>query len=416
MKTKLNYNKIYCFFIIVITTMNVFAQNTVQPTISGLQSSYFCGDNPVTLTGSPAGGVFIGNGIIDGVFYPQKAGVGEHLIEYLPSNGSAPALQNVTVKNGGMCDVPTISFHRVAYNSSHSNPQRRDHIILAWNRINNISVQNINYIVERATFNNQGVLSSYTKVNTTNNIFYRDYNISLNKKYRYRIRYTGSNAGTVSQPSDYVDLFYDIRWPVEETPNNSMLSSYQCATMSNSWGFHEGIDMLCDGNGGQNVYAARSGIVVDTTEDINGIRVHINVFNSQTGTTSQQSVDRYLHLMDLRVEEGDRVNAGQIIGRIGDNHYRQGQRHLHFYIVDAHTGNMINPFTIFASNQNKFKDPGGTKPRLILPNVNQKRATDGLTGNKNRSILFRFPNDGVVTSNTDFRYKTGAKKILLLER
>ncbi len=47
--------------------------------------------DPVTLTGgNPAGGVYSGNGVVDGVFYPDVAGAGTHIITYTytsPVNG-----------------------------------------------------------------------------------------------------------------------------------------------------------------------------------------------------------------------------------------------------------------------------------------------------------------------------------------
>lgn len=57
----------------------------VSPTpvsFSGLNSGYTTADAPVTLTGSPAGGVFIGPGISGNTFDPAAAGEGTHSVSY----------------------------------------------------------------------------------------------------------------------------------------------------------------------------------------------------------------------------------------------------------------------------------------------------------------------------------------------
>lgn len=51
-------------------------------TVSGLDTSYCSFDAPVSLTGSPAGGVFYGQGISANQFSPAMAGAGPHLIQY----------------------------------------------------------------------------------------------------------------------------------------------------------------------------------------------------------------------------------------------------------------------------------------------------------------------------------------------
>jgi len=50
----------------------------------------FCGvnDSTVTLNGTPAGGVFSGPGVVNGVFDPSIAGLGTHTIRYTVSSGS----------------------------------------------------------------------------------------------------------------------------------------------------------------------------------------------------------------------------------------------------------------------------------------------------------------------------------------
>ncbi len=59
---------------------------TVNPlpevSIIGLEQSYVQGAPPVTLVGQPVGGVFSGNGVVNGQFDPALAGVGQHWIFY----------------------------------------------------------------------------------------------------------------------------------------------------------------------------------------------------------------------------------------------------------------------------------------------------------------------------------------------
>ncbi len=50
--------------------------------ISGLNSDYRVGDPPVSLIGTPFGGIFSGNGLVGDQFDPSAAGVGQHTISY----------------------------------------------------------------------------------------------------------------------------------------------------------------------------------------------------------------------------------------------------------------------------------------------------------------------------------------------
>ncbi|PCH91325.1 MAG: hypothetical protein COB85_09225, partial [Bacteroidetes bacterium] len=72
--------------------------------IFGLDSSYCTNDNAVTLTGSPVGGTFSGNGISGFLFDPAVAGVGTHAITYTlpPGPGSCLAFTYANV-NVSVC-------------------------------------------------------------------------------------------------------------------------------------------------------------------------------------------------------------------------------------------------------------------------------------------------------------------------
>lgn len=64
-----------------------FSQNAAaQCSIVALSDTYCLDADPVILTATPPGGTFSGPGVVDGIFYPDVAGVGTHTIsyEYIP--------------------------------------------------------------------------------------------------------------------------------------------------------------------------------------------------------------------------------------------------------------------------------------------------------------------------------------------
>lgn len=63
----------------------------ISPTavsFSGLSAGYSTSDGPATLTGTPAGGVFIGPGVTGSTFSPAVAGEGTHSISYTYLDGN----------------------------------------------------------------------------------------------------------------------------------------------------------------------------------------------------------------------------------------------------------------------------------------------------------------------------------------
>ncbi len=59
--------------------------------ISGLAAEYSHAADAVTLTATPPGGTFSGNGITNNQFHPRLAGIGTHIITYTYSNGYCTA-------------------------------------------------------------------------------------------------------------------------------------------------------------------------------------------------------------------------------------------------------------------------------------------------------------------------------------
>jgi hypothetical protein len=68
----------------------VTAYTTPKPPVvlSGLLPQYDHNAAAVKLTGTPAGGLFSGNGVVYDIFYPRMAGLGSHIITYTYDNGS----------------------------------------------------------------------------------------------------------------------------------------------------------------------------------------------------------------------------------------------------------------------------------------------------------------------------------------
>ena len=68
-----------------LSAYDTIVVNVTTPTpasFSGLQTAYCVNASPVTLTGTPAGGTFAGNGITASTFTPATAGAGSHTITY----------------------------------------------------------------------------------------------------------------------------------------------------------------------------------------------------------------------------------------------------------------------------------------------------------------------------------------------
>ncbi|MBL7771579.1 MAG: hypothetical protein JNM95_01810, partial [Chitinophagaceae bacterium] len=87
----------------VTVTMNANAD------LTGLSASYLTTDAAVTMTGTPAGGVFSGPGVTGSTFDPATAGVGTHTITYLPTGYCVPASVTVIV-NPAQALVPVKCF------------------------------------------------------------------------------------------------------------------------------------------------------------------------------------------------------------------------------------------------------------------------------------------------------------------
>lgn len=94
------------------STQTVVVDTLPVVSFSGLLNVYCEDASPVLLTGSPAGGVYSGNGISGNTFYPNIAGVGTHTIIYVYTDGNScndADTQTVTVN-----PLPVVSFTGLA--------------------------------------------------------------------------------------------------------------------------------------------------------------------------------------------------------------------------------------------------------------------------------------------------------------
>jgi hypothetical protein len=86
-------------------------QVTSNPTVTwGTVTTTYCETaSPVTLAGgSPAGGVYLGDGVSNGMFDPEAAGTGSHTLTYKYTNQSG--CYNTITKNFVVSAIPAISF------------------------------------------------------------------------------------------------------------------------------------------------------------------------------------------------------------------------------------------------------------------------------------------------------------------
>lgn len=102
---------------------------------------------------------------------------------------------------------------------------------------------------------------------------------------------------------------------------------------------HFGIDSIPSGGAGNLQYAAAEGIVVQKGA-AGSAGNRIRIWHPKIGFSTQ-----YFHLKDFKVNQGDRVSAGQAIGTMGATGGDYGV-HSHYQVGfgNAATGNLINPW------------------------------------------------------------------------
>ena len=102
------------------------------------------------------------------------------------------------------------------------------------------------------------------------------------------------------------------------------------------WRLHNGIDL---GNrAGEPVYAAEAGVVTTVSRDASA-GLHIKIDHGTVAGTPRVGTG-YLHLESAAVSVGQRVERGQVIGRVGSTGLST-KPHLHFITYES--GKPVNP-------------------------------------------------------------------------
>lgn len=173
---------------------------------------------------------------------------------------------------------------------------------------------------------------------------WRDYNEQLLEKTSDKEkRSTNSRSKRVRSQSRRkmapINGKHDIclAWPIENT--NFWLSSFfgPRKQPNGNWGFHYGIDMAA--LKGTPVKAAQSGMVVEATFGSGFGKTIVIMHNNKYKT-------RYAHLSSMLVRVGQKVNQGDVIGKVGDTGIVRSTSgrdpsHLHFEVYMF--GKRVNP-------------------------------------------------------------------------
>ncbi|SET16065.1 peptidoglycan DD-metalloendopeptidase family protein [Anaerobranca gottschalkii] len=143
-----------------------------------------------------------------------------------------------------------------------------------------------------------------------------------------------AERGTATLPGRGTGIF---RWPVQY--GVGVITSHfgnRVHPITGRPDFHTGVDIAH--SAGTPIYAAAGGRVV--TSEYRGGYGNLVIIDHGNGYTTY-----YAHLQSMSVKVGDRVNQGQIIGRMGRTGSATGV-HLHFEI--RRNGTALNPMNFFA--------------------------------------------------------------------
>lgn len=94
--------------------------HVVTATIGGLLGTYAQNDAPVTLTGTPSGGVFSGAGVTGNIFDPTIAGVGAHEVYYTYTDAAGCSATDTAVTSivSGINELPAFTSLTIIPNPS----------------------------------------------------------------------------------------------------------------------------------------------------------------------------------------------------------------------------------------------------------------------------------------------------------
>ena len=142
----------------------------------------------------------------------------------------------------------------------------------------------------------------------------------------------GDSHTSVTEKTDY-------RWPVPASKTITSLFGNRSIALYGRERMHTGIDIIA--STGEEVLAAQSGTVLVSVNDPGwGEYLIINHGNNV--------VSLYAHLNARAVERGETVEAGQVIGWVGNSGLSEAP-HLHFELRKS--GKSINPLQFTYSDQ-----------------------------------------------------------------
>lgn len=111
-------------------------------------------------------------------------------------------------------------------------------------------------------------------------------------------------------------------------------------------GMHTGIDLV---SSDKNIYAAGKGVVTRSNVETEGGNV---IEITHTDRSGREYVTQYAHLSVRGVNVGDVVNAGDVIGVMGDTGTMASGVHLHFAMWNNETNEYYNPRKLFKNADN----------------------------------------------------------------
>ncbi len=205
-----------------------------------------------------------------------------------------------------------------------------------------------------------------------------------------------------------------VTWPVQcasgdTCDTHNMLTGFGDGAPGNAFHFHEGIDILGSGNGGDKVIALRTGILyrrVDAMDQNKGSIGDATIIKVDVGGFYEYDVYNHIENRSDSIaltweDDTTIITKGEPIGIIyteetSQPYYASGARHVHistlnsFYEADSLNGmspvgvtpigeNLLNPFLLF--NDTVDRDPQLKKPSLEDNNQTSSSA--------NKTVLFQ---------------------------
>lgn len=164
-------------------------------------------------------------------------------------------------------------------------------------------------------------------------------NVRTSKRMVRKRRATRRNIDAIAHIQEKIESLSHKRepifvWPIDRT--QFWLSAFfGPRKIAGNWRFHKGIDMAAVK--GTPVVAAGQG-VVSKARYVSGYG------NTILLTHNKKFKTRYAHLSRILVKVGEKVEAGDMIGKVGDTGFVKGRNgsHLHFEIYVF--GKQVNPF------------------------------------------------------------------------